>query len=406
MRLSDLSEEVSFSLIANKSRSFLTILGIVIGIASVIAMISIGQGSQSAITNSIQSLGSNLISVTPGSQRNFGFGANQGRGSAQTLKNSDATAIADQVANVKSVAPAYSTRYQVTLKGANTNTAVLGTTPEYADIRNVSMDKGSFFTSEDVSSKAKVAVLGPTVVTDIFGEDYTDDPTGTIIKINKIEFTIIGVAKSKGGTGFNNQDDIVYIPLDTMQKSLSGTKYLSNISIQATKADAMTQVQEDITALLIELHKVTTADFSVQNQNDLMSTATSTSKTMTILLASVAAISLIVGGIGIMNMMLTNVTERTREIGLRKAIGAKRRDINTQFLAEAVTLTFLGGVIGIVLGVAVSLVINYFGWMTTTITPYSIFLAFGVSALIGVVFGYYPAKGAAAMNPIEALRYE
>jgi len=406
MRIEDLSEEVSFSLIANKSRSFLTILGIVIGIASVIAMISIGQGSQSAITNSIQSLGSNLISVTPGAQRSFGAGASSGRGSAQTLKNTDATAIAEQVANVKAVAPGYSTRYQVTLKGANTNTTIMGTSPEYFSIRNVTIDKGDFFTAEDLTGKAKVAVLGPTVVTDLFGEDYTDDPTGTVIKINKIEFTIIGVAKSKGGTGFNNQDDMVYIPLDTMQKSLSGTKYLSTISVQSTKAEAMTQVQEDITSLLLELHKVETADFSVQNQNDLMSTATSTSKTFTILLASVAAISLLVGGIGIMNMMLTNVTERTREIGLRKAIGAKRGDINIQFLSEAVTLTFLGGIVGILLGVAVSLAINYFGWMTTTIAPYSIFLAFGVSALIGVVFGYYPAKGAAAMNPIDALRYE
>jgi len=406
MRISDMFEEVSFAMIANKSRSFLTILGIVIGIASVITMISIGQGSQSAIQSSIQSLGSNLISITPGAQRSFGFGASSGRGSAQTLKNTDADAIAQNVSNIKAVAPSYSARYQVTLKGANTNTTIMGTTPEYVNVRNVAIDQGDFITSEDVTNKSKVAVVGPTVITDLFGEDYTDNPVGTVIKINKIEFTIIGTTKSKGGTGFNNQDDIVYIPLDTMQKSVAGVKYLSTISVQANSADAMTQVQNDITSLLLDLHKVSTADFTVQNQNDLMSTATSTSKTMTILLASVAAISLLVGGIGIMNMMLTNVTERTREIGLRKAVGAKRSDINLQFLSEAVALTFIGGVAGILLGIILSIVVNYLGWITTTIASYSIFLAFGVSALIGVIFGYYPAKGAAAMNPIDALRYE
>ncbi|MDD5731852.1 MAG: ABC transporter permease [Patescibacteria group bacterium] len=405
MKVADLFEEVSFGLIANKSRSFLTILGIVIGIASVITMISIGQGSQSAITSSIQSLGSNLISITPGAQRNFGFGASSGRGSAQTLKNTDATAIAN-ISNIKAVAPAYSARYQVALKGANTNTTIMGTTPEYADIRNVTVDQGSFITPEDVTNKSKVAVVGPTVITDLFGEDYTDNPVGMVIKINKIEFTIIGTTKSKGGTGFNNQDDIVYIPLDTMQKTVAGVKYLSTISVQAASTDAMSQAQNDITSLLLDLHKVSTADFTIQNQNDLASTATSTAKTFTILLASVAAISLLVGGIGIMNMMLTNVTERTREIGLRKAIGAKRSDINLQFLSEAVTLTFIGGIVGILLGIALSFAMNYFGWMTTAIAPYSIFLAFGVSAVIGVVFGYYPAKGAAAMNPIDALRYE
>jgi len=406
MRTSDLFEEVSFALLANKSRSFLTILGIVIGIASVITMISIGQGSQSAIQSSIQSLGSNLISITPGAQRSFGAGASSGRGSAQTLKNTDADAIKNDVSNIKSVAPAYSSRYQVTLKGANTNTTVMGTTPDYIDIRNITMDQGEFFTTEDVTSKAKVAVLGPTVITDIFGEDYTGSPVGTTIKINKIEFTIIGVTKSKGGTGFNNQDDIIYIPLDTMQKSMAGVKYLSNISVQATSPNVMDQVQNDITTLLLDLHKVETADFTVQNQNDIMSTATSTSKTFTILLGSVAAISLLVGGIGIMNMMLTNVTERTREIGLRKAIGAKRSDINLQFLSEAVTLTFIGGIIGILIGVIVSIGMNYLGVVTTTVAPYSVLLSFGVSAIIGILFGYYPAKSAAALNPIDALRYE
>lgn len=406
MLISDLFEETSIAIIANKSRSFLTILGVVIGIASVIAMISIGQGSQSAIQSNIQSLGANLISVTPGAQRSFGFGASSGRGSAQTLKNTDAEAIEQNISNIEAVAPSYSSRYQVTLKGANTNTTIMGTTPEYLGVRNITIDQGDFITSDDIKNKSKVAILGSTVITDLFGEDYTDNPVGTKIKINKIEFTIVGTVKSKGGTGFNNQDDMVYIPLTTMQKSVSGTKYLSTISVQATNSKSMTQIQEDITALLLELHNIETADFTVQNQNDLMSTATSTAKTFTILLASVAAISLLVGGIGIMNMMLTNVTERTREIGLRKAIGAKRSDINLQFLSEAVALTFLGGIIGILLGVLVSLIINYFGWMTTTIAPYSIFLAFGVSALIGVVFGYYPAKGAAAMNPIDALRYE
>ena len=406
MRTSDLFGEVSFALIANKSRSFLTILGIVIGIASVITMISIGQGSQSAITSSIQSLGANLISITPGAQRSFGFGASAGRGSSQTLVNADLDAVQQGVSNIKAVAPSYQARYQVTLKGANTNTSIMGTTPEYPGIRNITIDQGDFFTAEDVTNKSKVAVVGPTVIADLFGADYADNPIGTVIKINKIEFTIIGVTKSKGGTGFNNQDDIIYIPLDTMQKSIAGVKYLSTISVQAVSADSMTQVQNDITSLLLDRHKVSTADFTIQNQNDLTSTATSTAKTFTILLGSVAAISLLVGGIGIMNMMLTNVTERTREIGLRKAIGAKSGDINLQFLSEAVALTFIGGIVGILLGIILSLIVNYFGWMTTTIAPYSVLLAFGVSALIGIVFGYYPARHAAALNPIDAIRYE
>ena len=410
MTTNDILHETYTALSANKVRSGLTILGIVIGISSVIAMVSIGAGASSSITSRITSLGSNLIQISPGAQRTQGFGVSGGRGNAKTLTQEDADAIASGVENVQAVATAVSGRYQVTAKGTNTNTSVYGVTPSYADIRNITVSDGTFVTDSQNESAQKVAVLGPTTMTDLFGDSASaPDAIGQTVRVNGMEFKVIGVTESKGTSGFTNQDDMIYIPVKTAQRFLSGNQYVSNISVQASTADSMTQVQEDLTTLLLARHKIAdadSADFSVQNQSDILSTASSITSTLTYLLAAIGGISLLVGGIGIMNMMLTTVTERTREIGLRKAIGAKPTDISLQFLAEAVALTLIGGVVGIMLGWLIAFVVNALGLVTTSVSLSSIALAFGVSAATGILFGYYPARKAARMNPIEALRYE
>ena len=407
MSIIDILHETYSALSANKIRSGLTVLGIVIGISSVIAMVSIGQGAQSSIQSSIQSIGSNLIIVTPGAQRGPGVTVSAGRGTARSLKMSDVEAIQAQVTNIKAVAPEITSRYQVTAKGNNTNTSVVGTTPDYVTVRNVEVDTGTFITEQNIRSSSKVAVIGPTVRDDLFGTDA--DPLGQSIRINRVDFKIIGLTQAKGGSGFNNPDDMIFIPLTTAQRFLSGEDYVSSISISANDADVTTNVQEQVTSVLLEQHHLRSAeeaDFSTLNQTDIIAAASSVTQIFTILLGSVAGISLLVGGIGIMNMMLTTVTERTKEIGLRKAIGATRRDINLQFLAEAISLTFLGGIIGIILGWSAAFIISYFGVLQTKVSLTSILLAFGVSAAIGIIFGYYPARRAAGLNPIEALRYE
>jgi len=407
MTIKDTLEETYTALSANKVRSGLTILGIVIGISSVIALVSVGQGAQASIQSSIQSLGSNLIEITPGAAATIGFGVSGGRGTAQTLTMANATAIATEVQNVSAVAEESEGRYQLTGVGTNTNTTVDGVSASYATVRNVQVSDGSFITDEESTELAKVAVLGPTVVTDLIASGT--EPVGQSVRINGQEFTVVGVTVSKGASGGSNQDDMVYIPLATQQLYLAGNQYLSTIDVQAASAGDMTQVQNDITSLLLQLHGIsnpTLADFSVLNQADILASASSITTTLTYLLGAIAGISLLVGGIGIMNMMLTTVTERTREIGLRKAIGAKQGDISFQFLTEAVALTLIGGVAGIVLGVGLSLIVNFTGLETTSISWSSILLAFGVSAAIGIAFGWYPARRAASLNPIEALRYE
>ncbi|HOX10622.1 MAG TPA: ABC transporter permease [Candidatus Moranbacteria bacterium] len=404
--LKDLLKETIWSLSANKVRSGLTILGIVIGIASVIALVAIGQGAQNSIEKNIEAIGSNLIMISPGAQRIGGI--NQGGGSAQSLTVEDAEAIKNEIENVKAVAPTVTKRSQITAKGNNTNTQVIGTTEDYLIVRNVAIDSGSFFSQQQMKGSAKVAVIGPTTRDDLFGAEI--DPVGKIIRINKMDFTVIGMTITKGGSGFNNQDDVVYVPLTTAQHYLSGDEYVNSISVAASDQNSMTAVQEQISTLLLARHKISDpadADFSMMNQNDIIATATSITGTFTILLSSIAGISLLVGGIGIMNMMLTTVTERTREIGLRKAVGIRKLYINLQFLAEAVILTFLGGALGIVLGWIMSLLVTRFiSSLTTSISLSSIFLAFGVSAGVGIVFGFYPARRAANLSPIEALRYE
>ena len=407
MKIVDIFEETYSALLSNKARSSLTILGIVIGIASVIGLVAIGQGAQSSIQASIESIGSNLLIVTPGAQRGVGIQVSAGRGSAQTLTLTDAQAIQQNISSVKQVAPEVSSRYQITAKGQNTNTQVTGTTAAYPEVRNVQVSDGSFISDQQNLSLAKVAVIGPTVRDDILGS--STDAVGQSIRVKNVQFKIIGITAAKGGSGFANPDNVVYVPLQTAQKYLSGTTYLSDVNIEVDTQADMSATQQEITNLLLRRHNiadVSLADFSVISQADIVATASSVTGTFTTLLAAIAGISLLVGGIGIMNMMLTTVTERTREIGLRKAIGAQRRDITLQFLIEAIALTFSGGIVGILLGWALAYAAKTFFSLPSTISLSSVLLAFGVSAGIGVVFGYYPARRAAQLNPIEALRYE
>ena len=404
--IKDLLEETFSSLLSNKVRSGLTILGIVIGIASVITMVAIGQGSQSSISARIQSIGANLVVITPGAARTSGVSA--GQGSSQTLKLSDADAIGAQVSNISGVAPEDTHRYQVTAGGNNTNTSVVGTVPAYTDVRNVNIDTGNFITAYQEQTSAKVAVLGPTARDDLFGVG-ADNVIGQTIRIKSIDFEVIGITQAQGGSGFANPDDSIYVPLQTEQHYLSGDDFLTTVSVSAQDSNSITLVQNDITTLLLQLHGIsdpTLADFQIINQADIIATASSVTGTFTILLASIAGISLLVGGIGIMNMMLTTVTERTREIGLRKAVGIKKKYINLQFLMEAVALTFFGGIVGVLLGWIASLLVTRFAGITTQISTSSVLLAFGVSAAVGIIFGFYPARRAASLSPMEALRYE
>ncbi len=403
--ISDLFKEILWSLSGNKVRSGLTILGIVIGIASVITMVSIGQGAKNSIESNIEAIGSNLIIVMPGTQRNGGFSG--GRGSAQTLTMADVTALQKDAVDVSAVAPDISRRYQVTAKGTNTNTEVVGTTADYLVARNIKMDTGTFITERNIQTSAKIAILGPTTRDDLFGVGA--NPIGQTVRINNVNFNVVGVAQAKGGSGFNNPDDAIYIPVTTAQHFLAGSEYVNTISVSAQSQSVMAQAQQEVQDILLRQHKISdmaSADFNILNQNDIIATATSVTGTFTILLASIAGISLLVGGIGIMNMMLTTVTERTREIGLRKAMGIKKFYINMQFLGEAVVLTFLGGGIGVLLGWLASIGISRFAGLSTQISFSAILLAFGVSAAVGIVFGFYPARRAANLSPIEALRYE
>lgn len=407
MLFTDLFEETIFSMSANKSRSALTILGIVIGIASVIALISVGQGASKGITDRIQSLGTNLLVISPGSQRQAGNIVRGGSGSSQSLTLEDAEAVKTSVTDITAVAPTVSSRKQITTKGQNTNTSIYGIDTSYFGIKNIEVEFGMMITEQQIVSRSKVAILGPTTRDDLFGVDTNS--VGQKIRIGSQEFTVIGMTVAKGGTGFGSSDDLVYIPLTTAQQYITGNQSVSNISVQVISEDLMSFVQAQIQALLLERHRIvdaTQADFSIMNQADMLSTMSSVTDTLTALLAAIAGISLLVGGIGIMNMMLTTVTERTREIGLRKSLGATSQDISNQFLAESISLTFIGGVIGVVIGWTAAWAITKISGTTTVVTTWSVLLAVGISTLVGVVFGYYPSHRAAKLDPIEALRYQ
>ncbi len=407
MKLSKLIKGGIKNLAVNKLRTGLAVLGIVIGIGSVIALISLGQASQQAVQSQIQSIGSNLLTVSPGFQ--MSGGVRGAAGGATTLINEDAQTIrtSSKITTVKYVSPEYQSRAQITAGRNNTNTQVVGVEPIYAQVRKLALSSGSFITSAQLTTMSKVAVLGPTVAADLFGSGV--NPVGQSIRISGKVFQVIGVTKSKGGSGFQNQDDRIFVPLTTAQKQLFGVKYLTSIALEAESETAMTQAQNQVGYLLLERHgktDVSDADFRIMSQADILETATQVTGTFTSMLSGIAAISLLVGGIGIMNIMLMSVTERTREIGLRKALGAKKKVIITQFLIESVILTFTGGIIGIGLGIAGFYLYSQINSSTFAVSASSVLLAFAVSTAIGILFGWYPAHKAANLQPIEALRYE
>ncbi len=391
---------------ANKLRSILTMLGIIIGVSAVIAMVGIANGATAQITSQIQGLGSNLLIVSPG-QANSG-GVRGGAGSANSLTMNDIPKIEAVGSAVKAVAPSAGRNAQVVYGPGNTSTTVTGTTAEYAAIRSVSTERGRFLTQADVDQYARVAVVGPTVVQNLMGSPDADI-VGKIVKLNNVPFQVIGVTASQGSSGFQNNDDMIFVPITTAQARLIGNKYVRQIFIEAASADLMQTAQDEVTMALRRAHTIQAGqpdDFSIMNQAEVLQTMQGVTQTMTMLLGGIAAISLLVGGIGIMNIMLVSVTERTREIGIRKAIGAKGRDILMQFLIEAVVLSILGGGIGIILGWGGSKLIGKILNMAASVSASSVLMAFAFSAAIGIVFGVFPARKAAGMDPIDALRYE
>ncbi len=399
------------TLTVNKLRTGLAILGIVIGIGSVIALISLGEATQKSVSSQIESLGANLLTVNPGAQRTGAVRGAAGGGTTLTLADANAIKTSLQVTAVQNVSPELARRTQITTGGNNTNTQVIGVTPVYATVHKLTIASGSFISQRDVDGMTKVAVVGPQVVSDLFSEGAM--PIGQTIRINGQTFTIIGISESKGGTGFANQDDIVWVPLSTAQKQLLGVDYLSSIALEAKSSDLMTDAQNQVGYLLLSRHHLSDpaqADFSIFSQQDILNTVSSTTGMFTALLSGIAAISLLVGGIGIRNIMLVTVTERTREIGLRKALGAKNSDILNEFLIESVLVTVIGGIIGIIVGAGLSWLLYFiaisFGltW-SFTVPLYAIIIGVGVSGTIGITFGVLPARSAAKMDPIEALRY-
>ncbi|MCG5251696.1 ABC transporter permease [Brevibacillus agri] len=397
---------ISFrSIRANGLRSVLTMLGIIIGVAAVIAMVAIGEGTSSSVASQINGLGSNLLIVSPGqaTQGRVSLGA----GSLNTLTLADAEAIAEKE-SVAGVAPSVNGRAQIVWGSNNYSSMLEGTTADFLRVRNAEVAQGRFFTNFEVTRQFNVAVVGTEVVSNLF-KDTTTNPVGQTVQINRVPFTIIGVLKSQGSSGMTNNDDRILIPITTAMSRLTGGKNVGTIYVSAASSDTMDAAQQDIRQTLRAQHNLrpqAADDFRITSQSDILSTAQEVSSSMTALLSDIAAISLIVGGIGVMNIMLVSVTERTREIGIRKAIGAKRRDILRQFLIEAVTLSLIGGILGIAIGVGAALLISKLGSLATSISLTPILYAFLTSSLVGVIFGVYPARKAAQLKPIDALRYE
>jgi putative ABC transport system permease protein len=386
----------------NKMRSLLTMLGVIIGVGSVIASVSITTGASKQVEDKVASLGQNVVTVFSGSFSSSG--SRSGWGNAPTLTVEDATAIKNEVAKVVAVSPEVRDRMQILANGLNWNTQIQGESPDYPQIRDWDIADGAMFTDADVRSLAKVAVVGKTVVDQLF---INQDPVGQTLIIRNIPFKIVGVLASKGFNLFGqDQDDVVIIPYTSHMRRITKRTFVSSIMVQAASKDTINQVQDDITTLMRDRHKSAEPDFTVRTQLELMAMATSTTRIMSVLLGAIASVSLIVGGIGIMNIMLVSVTERTREIGIRMAVGARGRDILIQFLIEAVTLSAVGGILGIALGMAAAKATSHFtGW--PTLTPFAwIGIACVSSAAIGIVSGFYPAWKASRLDPIEALRYE
>jgi putative ABC transport system permease protein len=396
------------ALMVNKMRSALTMLGIIIGVGAVIAMIAVGSGAKSVIAERIASMGSNMLIVMSGSSTSGGF--RFGSGTVPTLTVDDAKAILSEIPSVKYVAPTLPGVAQVVYGNQNWSTSIQGTTPEMLDIREWPVASGRSFTQQDLDGATKVCLLGMTVVENLFGGI---DPVGQIVRIKKVPFTVIGVLGQKGQASFGqDQDDTIFVPLTTAQKRLFGMQFpgmVRTITVQARGPEVMGEVEEEINAVLRQRHRIQPNqenDFTVRNLTEIMSTAQETASVMSLLLGAIASISLMVGGIGIMNIMLVSVTERTREIGIRIAVGAKGRDILLQFLIESLVLSLIGGILGIAIGVAGTLILSSLTHWPTLFSMQAILLAFLFSGSVGVFFGFYPARKASMLNPIEALRYE
>ena len=416
MNVSQIVRTALTALMVNKLRSSLTILGVVIGVAAVIALMALGEGTQVSIAENIESLGTDLIFVNPGASSESGIrGA---MGSARTLTLADAEALSDPALapSVLAVAPHVSAGVQVVAGGENTRVSVTGVTPEYEAVRNLTVDEGSFISDYDVEGRTMVAVLGSSIAEQLLGET---NPVGQTIKVEGRQFTVVGVLESKGGTGFTSEDYVIFAPLTTVQyrisaqRTASGEMSVSSISVQVVDTAHTEEAISEITAILNSRHGIglgEEADFSITSQEEMIDTLEASTDVFVILLGAIAGISLLVGGIGVMNIMLVSVTERTREIGIRKAVGAKRKDILLQFLFEAASMSLIGGGIGVLVGWGISSLITGFDMGTVTmeavVSANVIVLAVSVSAAIGIIFGLYPAYRAARLSPVEALRYE